>query len=976
MAFTPIPCATCGQGGSGAAGLDAERQILCDVDAVGNVIGTALMVTLYDAAGAPTGPPSPVSPVTGLPYVAVGTLQPCPGETGCLEPVQFCFTSTSTGNVEHPGRQYDASIPLNPGFALESIVIDGVVTPQNLVWDVNDAAGQVFADELETRLHTLLPNAGTIVVTPPAGGQNCGNPATSFAVHIECLRLDQEPPDVIRFNYNGGEDLIQNPAYNETPPLSPPVSQGNYGYHLLARQDDPGPFPGFPPSGRANCTNVANRGWETNDSGRTFEIWGADVSVGVTPTPRGTPIQEVNSDGNPGDGGTTIWQTFQVTTGGNFNIRLVHGARDPGETHTIRLSTGDTGPGGSGDLINNVTSPPVVYGGAWTTLNQVVALAPGLYTLSFKSDNPTGNPARGGLFTDMRAFVDVPGLFVDAGRTDGDCVVLTQETETTTVCQYWSPVCVSGDITEWKNAETGETLDNAAFWGQTPSPECCTAQAASGGGTVTPGNLVHAYLVCGVVGGVPTTLTRVVYTNQSGGVVAGAFIGADGGPVNPATWTPGACVVPQLPLRDTELVQLCDSQPGGAIVPFVRRMTFDGNGAIVSASNIDANGAIYVPTGNVGLCGTGSVGEFVLCDVFTVGGNPLRVSFVRKFFQNDDGVVTNTVDLTFNGDPYVVQGLVGDCSQSEFDSKSQILCDANGTQFLRVYRQTSDENVFDTINYTLAGAPFVPVGAVGICGQTSAYDSRDAEVLVLCDATPTRFLRKYLYDGETGAAVGFVNTTLDGTTPFAPVGAVGLCTTPVATDFDFVVTTLCDANGTAFLQRLTFNSATGAVTSTTNTTLQGAPFAPVGAVSVCSNCCPIEIGQGCYTGGSGHYTAIRQPGGTISLIDSVSGAAVLAANVVPCPSDDIPVTLNSQHRLIADADAAWTPGADVAGTLTSVTYTVLTGTATVVDQSGTSAAGLPAGLTATWTAEDGDVLLGPQSIDAVGGLTYVVWTQR
>lgn len=87
-------------------------------------------------------------------------------------------------------------------------------------------------------------------------------------------------------------------------------------------------------------------------------------------------------------------------------------------------------------------------------------------------------------------------------------------------------------------------------------------------------------------------------------------------------------------------------------------------------------------------------------------------------------------------------------------------------------------------------------------------------------------------------------------------------------------------------------------------------------------------------------------------------------------------TLNAQHRLIADADPAWTPGADVVGTLTSVTFTVISGTATVTDQSGTVATGLPVGVSGTWTAEDDNTLQGPQSIDAVGGQTYVIWTQK
>lgn len=969
MAFEPTPCVGCG--GGGGASTDVEQNLLCDTLADGTIVGTALAVYEYDESGNPTGPPIFVIPGTNTPYVVQGTLMTCPGETGCLDPVQFCFTATTTEPVEHQGRTFDAVMPLNPGFPLESITIDGVTTPQNLVWDVADPTGQAFADDLVAALTLLFPDANSITVTPP-GSQDCGNPAGQFVIHVGCLRLDQDPPDTLRFTYNGGEDLVQNPAYNETPPLNPPVSQGNYGFHLLARQDDPGPFPGFPPAGRADCTNSPNRGWETNDSGRTFEIWGQDVAGGVTPTPRGTPVQEVNSDGNPGEGGTTIWQTFQVVAGGNFTIRLVHGGRDPGETHTIRLSTGDTNFGGSGDLINNVTTPAAVYGNPWTVFNQVVALAPGVYTLSFKSDNPSGNQARGGLFTDMRAFVDVPGLFSDSIRTDNGCTVSVTETSNTTTCEYWSPICNNGDIESWKNAETGETLTNASFWGQVPSPECCTGTASEGGGTVTPGNLVHNYEVCGVVGGIPQTLQRVVYTNQSGGVVAGAFIGPDGGPVTPTSWFVGSCPATFV-ARDTELVELCDRQPNGVVTSFVRRMLFSETGALISAANIDADGNPYAPTGTVTMCSVaGNVVDQVLCDTFNIGPTPFRVSFIRKYIQSASGEVISTVDITINGDPYVVQGLVGDCAQSETSGESQILCDSNGTQFLRVYRINADENVFGATDYTLDGAPFNPVGAVGLCGDTAVSDTRDPEILLLCDANGTRFLRKYTYDGETGAFVGITSTTLDGNTAFAPVGAVGVCTQTVATDLDFAEEILCDANNVQFIRRFTFNSTTGAVTATANLTLAGLAYVPVGAVGLCSACCPAVIGEGCVSTGSGRYVAIRNTDGSVSLFDAVTGAAVAAVNIITCPGS----TLTAQARLVGDADAAWTPGADVVGTLTSVTFTVLTGTATLTDQSGTVLAALPVGYTATWSVGDDGTLQGPLSIDAIGGNTVVHWTVR
>lgn len=87
------------------------------------------------------------------------------------------------------------------------------------------------------------------------------------------------------------------------------------------------------------------------------------------------------------------------------------------------------------------------------------------------------------------------------------------------------------------------------------------------------------------------------------------------------------------------------------------------------------------------------------------------------------------------------------------------------------------------------------------------------------------------------------------------------------------------------------------------------------------------------------------------------------------------VPVEAHHQLLAAA-GSWTP--PPGGGLLSLTYTVLSGTATVVDSDGTSAGPLPAGLSASWGVEaDADTLTGPQSITAgAGSSVYVHWTER
>lgn len=50
-------------------------------------------------------------------------------------------------------------------------------------------------------------------------------------------------------------------------------------------------------------------------------------------------------------------------------------------------------------------------------------------------------------------------------------------------------------------------------------------------------------------------------------------------------------------VSDTELLTLCDDNG-----PFLRRLTFDGTGAVTSSADLDLAGAAYVPVGAVGPC--------------------------------------------------------------------------------------------------------------------------------------------------------------------------------------------------------------------------------------------------------------------------------------------------------------------------------------------------------------------------------------
>lgn len=1079
--FDPQPCAGGGPGGGGA---DVEQVILCDLDASGNLLGTALAVYEYDATGNPVGAPTFVNPATGLPYTPTGTLQVCP-DAACLPPMQFCQTSTTTGPVDHPGRQYDLTLPINPGFAVDSMTVDSVTHPAGLTWSIFDVDGGDFATALKSFIQSRIPGTTVTVTNPNDGATEICGAAAPMTVHIECLRLDQSPPNLVELVYNGGEDLVQNPAYNTTPPTD--LSTGQFFY--LRRQDA---------GGTLNCTGVANRGWETNDLGdanRDFEIWGngpggLQTISNTTPTPRGTPVQEITADINDTGPGPTIWQTFNVAVPGNFRVVLTHGARDPGEQHTIRLSTGDVNDLGTGDIINNVTTPPSVTnsGGPnpWTSLDTTVSLGAGVYTFSMTTTNPVG-VNRGGLFTDMRVYVDRPGLRATATNNDTTCVVTTQETTTNTVCSFWQPQCVGGVVAGWERVEDGMRLTNAAFWAQTPTPECCKAEVAEGGGSSGQSNMLTSDLVCVTIGGIAQNAIRTVVTDPSGGTLQELFLGANGAPITPGSWVPGSCTTDQfqsdqvlcdfgvsprhsflrkfvqtvdvngfprvdshrdfeldgsavyLPTGpvgvcggDSEIVELCDVQ-GGVLTPFLRRFLYDSSGNVAGIADTNLSGGAYTPVGTVGACdvscdpyttlglcladgtpigvvthrdcesGTVTRDGWInlLTGAFTAGSPPVgtvacgtsqsvQVSgtfcdmsgttvnalVLIEYHYNPDGTIASVrlVNAT-TGATYTPVGTITTCP-AEVDQPEQDileLCDVNAgvsTPFVRDYHRNALGAIIGFSDFTLAGAAYTPTGTVGLCAL------RDSESFILCDSavTPNRFVRTYTYDAA-GAIAGFTDRTLAGAA-FTPTGAVGVCAQTVQSDTDFVEEILCDSNNTAFIRLFRFNSTTGALISTTNTTLAGAAFTPVGAVGLCSNCCPAVVGNGCTNTGSGFYTAIRAANGTISLIDSVTGAAVLAANIVPCPSDNTVRTLTAQARTLTNA-TPWTPGADVAGTLTSLTVTGVSGLWDLVDANGTAVTGLPAGLTLTWSAEDDNTLTGPQSVTPQAGASVVAaWTQR
>jgi hypothetical protein len=254
----------------------------------------------------------------------------------------------------------------------------------------------------------------------------------------------------------------------------------------------------------------------------------------------------------------------------------------------------------------------------------------------------------------------------------------------------------------WLNLTTG-------VW-SAGAPPGGTGACSSPGAFELAGTLCDTDPVTGEVLG----LVLVQYAYNPDGSLAGVTL------VDPAT---GNTYVLQGELRncpagqaqpEADLVLLCDVQPDGSAVAFVRDYRRDENTQIVGHTDYTLDGAGYFPTGTVGKCPTevpGPVpvvpqvfhGELVLCD----DNGP----FVRKLVQDEAGAVTAVVNLTLDGTAYNPVGVVGQCTEACRDTSTLLLCDV-----------PTDGEPAPTVTDT-PGAPYYPyTTGVAAAGAQALWD--------------------------------------------------------------------------------------------------------------------------------------------------------------------------------------------------------------------------------------------------------------
>ncbi|MDX2643494.1 hypothetical protein PV341_07875 [Streptomyces sp. PA03-1a] len=280
----------------------------------------------------------------------------------------------------------------------------------------------------------------------------------------------------------------------------------------------------------------------------------------------------------------------------------------------------------------------------------------------------------------------------------------------------------AGDVAIWLDVETFQTAT-------CPPPDGKQWEAR---------NFTAAYAYD--VDGCGTQFLRTVTTDCTTGAVTAVtdtdLAGAPytvTGEVGQCAATGGGTIVPQICAR-TEALTLCDTAAGGTVTPFLRTLTYDCDGALTSSADTALDGATtYTPTGTVGVC-------------------PASVE--------EPGVDVELLPMC------VVDNASGGIIQ-------RILAE------VRYDTETGDRLSVNYVDPITWGPVALPGGThLDVCPEEQPEPSPDVAVIPLCDlvdgAEPVPFLRHLVYlPGADTPTV--LDTGLDGVTPYAPVGLVGVC---------------------------------------------------------------------------------------------------------------------------------------------------------------------------------------------------------
>lgn len=991
VAFVPMPCTDCGSGSGGVIPplFDTEQLLLCDLDADGNLLGTAMMVTTYsEETSLPTGPPAPFDPVTGLPYVVLGTLQPCPGAEQA--PVFAGFVCDVFGG----SPAVPAVAPTCPGTALGAPLSLGV--------------GDGFAEG----------PAGTY--TPVPGSPTLGwNRSPNDAQHAICsVRFVNDPgTGDDPFWQLGGSfvDLDGNPQNLIDPWISAieaalgvgdvsDIPAGSTATASIGSTAVTITFEGPSPHSQMFAGNGAFFVREQDGDGLA-----AGVRLDFNP-----PIQSFQLFANvttPSPGSISGLQEAQATPGtaavpaqpaGVFEVKQFRNADGTsfyenldGTPHPQLGAVGECGTFYQQVLCDSVGQFLRVYkitGGAVSAV-QDYDLSGALYAAS------------GGIQvcpTELATYRHTPAEVLCYTAADG--VTVTQflrrylveqdgvnvATIVDTLLDGTTPfVTVVGGTT----AQCGETGQGC---GATPLGTVCYTPPP---GSVPSVPLSDDFTGSTKTGAAPGVITQTIPDYSGTGIplvltktnsVAGAAntfaqLGLIAGTAHVTVdlGQPLMNVAVRVFAFDTSTAEQLRN-----VTPAFTAVTGDGT-AVLANTGVDPT-LPNPPAGTVVLQFAGPIQniafDYLHTGVAGVGIDLITADTIPVVGSQTVGTAAVTRDCVTGAVSYtdLTTGAAVDVSTVEFVDCGEQSC---GT-------------VLGTICYTPPPAvvisPGTHRGPDDWAGSTVVGANNGPQVITNANFAGAGITVKSTSNFGHGIiatnrialahAAATENLSLDLGAPRLNVSLVfnsfGPAGTEVADAFSPAFSSLSGA-GVAGVgnTQISANSAAGTVTVNFAGPVQVINYnarTTAGQFALQS----VEFDEIITTSNSqtvGSAAAVRDCStGQITYTDLTTGDVVNLAlvTVVDCEAA-APATLQAQARLLTNA-APWTPGVDVpAGTLTAITATGITGTWSVVDANGTVLAGLPAGLSLSWAASDDGTLTGPQSITpAVAGSVVAAWTVR
>ncbi|GAA2948210.1 hypothetical protein ACFPN0_15260 [Kitasatospora cinereorecta] len=787
----------CGQGPvivSGAAAaprVDVETVLLCDVLPDGTVAGVALVEPIYDTSTGARVSTRTVNPTTGAPYVPTGTLQPCATGSAASD-CEALTTPTAT-----------VGVCLADGTPIAVTVVrdcDGVVTSEGWI-----------------NLTTGAWSAGA----PPAGTMACGDARTITVSGTFCdVDGAGEVVGLVLVEYTYDDtgaiasvrlvDAVTGDTYAPTGTVTvcpAGTSQPERDVVQLCDTATDGTVTPFV------------RDYARNEVGAI--VGHSDYTLGGTAyTPTGTV----------GTCGAVTCETLQLCDSSPAPVELgATSLDDPSPWRTLACPTclavdNPTLPGGLQALFDggSVTFPLTPTSSATGSHHWAAGAlaaegcscpdAEVTLTISaaFLNNGPANQQGGGtGLYLyDGDTLLDTDGTLAPVGTSDtltvsatvplasiqaGTVTLLFQveggqqgsqktwtvsafDVQATSDCGQSFLRTVCRDDRGTVVIET-DTLDGTTPYTAVGDVQPCSGpESGCGGGTSEPCRNSSTVLVCDVPADGSSEITPTLVDSNVAAVGQSQFQNHPG--PYAALWSGGTFIYPagagpaQEHLAATGQLTAdlsgCDGASGTVTISVRVRNDGPNPGQAWDGALRLFRGTTALATHNAlewapsGWQGTLTVSAPVTAADITAGD--IRVALMLETFHLDA--------KSWTADQFTASLELEGCELTA------------STKFLRtLVTDCASGNVVSTVDTTLDGDPYTVTGTVGQCTPTEpANECRDCEQLVLCDTTDegaSTFLRSVCRDC-TGAVISTLDTTLDGTAPYAVAGTVGVCATPPA----------------------------------------------------------------------------------------------------------------------------------------------------------------------------------------------------